>query len=104
MFGTRIVMDEEKILREGKYQLKDIYNTIDELAKQCKLVKKDKYTYICPRGRIDSQMLGIFHTDYLRQFTWFTLNVKEWTFLDDKEGNTDMIAFSKKRNRGVWND
>ncbi len=104
MLGTRIVMDEEKILREGKYQLENIYNTIDELARRCELVKKDKYTYICPRGEEDCPNLGNFHYSYLRELSWFTLNVKEWIYLDDDEGNVDLIAVNKERGQGIWNN
>jgi len=34
LLGTKIVLDEEKILKEGKYNLEDMYKTIDEYAKE----------------------------------------------------------------------
>ena len=30
MLGTRIILDEEKILREGKYKLDELYAYLDE--------------------------------------------------------------------------
>ena len=41
--GTRIVMDEDKIRREGKYDLDKVYQNIDELAEYAGLIKKNKY-------------------------------------------------------------
>ena len=41
--GTRIVMDEDKIRKEGKYDLEKIYKDIDELADNTGLIKKNKY-------------------------------------------------------------
>ncbi len=103
ILGTRIVMDEEKIIREKQYSLESIYQTIDKIAKECNLVKRDKYTYICKNGEEDSQFLGIFHYDYLIRLNWFTQNVKEWILLDD-EGYIDLIKRNKARGKGDWND
>ena len=38
--GTRIVMDEEKIRREGIYDLEKIYEDIDNIAEYAGLIKK----------------------------------------------------------------
>ena len=51
--GTRIVMDEDKIRKEGKYDLEKIYKDIDELADNTGLIKKNKYTYICQGNEKD---------------------------------------------------
>ena len=42
--GTRIVMDEDKIKREGIYDLENIYKDIDNMAEYAGLIKKNKYT------------------------------------------------------------
>ncbi|MBJ6739186.1 hypothetical protein JG667_02130, partial [Campylobacter jejuni] len=47
LLGTRIVLDEEKILKEGKYNLEDMYKMIDEYAKESGMIKIDKETYHC---------------------------------------------------------
>ncbi|EIA3709889.1 hypothetical protein K7F24_001000, partial [Campylobacter jejuni] len=39
LLGTRIVLDEEKILKEGKYNLEDMYKMIDEYAKESGMIK-----------------------------------------------------------------
>ena len=100
--GTRIVLDEEKIKREGQYDLKKLYQDIDELAEYAGLIKKNKYTYICQGNERDLAALGIFNMQNLLEEEWFTKNVKEWTWVDKKEGNTDMIKYFKKENEGVW--
>ena len=33
---------------------------------------------------------------------WFTKNVKEWTWIDKSEGNTDLIETCKKHYKCVW--
>ena len=102
MLGTKIVLDEEKIKKDNVYSVDSVYETIDKIAKECKLVKQDKYTYICPRGELDSPRLGSFIYNYLRDYDWFTLNVKEWILLDDDEGNDDLIVINKQKKKGVW--
>ena len=61
--GTRIVMDEDKIRREGKYDLDKVYQNIDELAEYAGLIKKNKYTYICQGNEKDLAALAIFGSD-----------------------------------------
>ena len=86
--GTRIVMDEDKIKREGIYDLENIYKDIDNMAEYA--------------GLIDLAALGIFNFMNLVEEEWFTKNVKEWTWIDRKEGNTDLIESCKKSNEGIW--
>lgn len=100
--GTRIVMDEDKIRREGKYDLDKIYKDIDDLAEYAGLIKKNKYTYICQGNEKDLAALAIFNFHKLIEKDWFTKNVKEWTWINKKEGNEDLIEHFKKENEGVW--
>ncbi len=100
--GTRIVLDEEKIKKEGKYNLEKIYKNIDEMAEESGLIKKNKYTYICKGDEKDLAALGIFNFQNLVEEEWFTKNVKEWIWLDKKEGNQDLIATCKKYEEGIW--
>jgi len=37
-YGIRIVMDEEKIIKEDKYDLDKIYQAIDEIAEFAKMI------------------------------------------------------------------
>ena len=100
--GTRIVLDEEKIKREGQYDLKKLYQNIDELAEYAGLIKKNKYTFVCKGDEKDLAVMGIFNFMNLVEEEWFTKNVKEWTWISKKEGNTNMIEYCKKHNEGVW--
>lgn len=56
MRGTKFILDEEKILRDGEFARSD----------------------------------------------WFTVNVKEWTWENDKEGDSDIIELLKQHNKGIW--
>lgn len=100
--GTRIVMDEEKIIKEGIYDLEELYQKIDELAEHAGLIKKDKYTYMCQGNERDLAALGIFNFMNLVKKEWFTRNVKEWIWLNKNEGDTDLIESCKKHYNCVW--
>lgn len=100
--GTRIVMNEEKIIKEGIYDLEELYRKIDELAEHAGLIKKDKYTYMCQGNERDLAALGIFNFMNLVEEEWFTRNVKEWIWIDRKEGDTDLIESCKKHYNCVW--
>ncbi|MGI0440119.1 hypothetical protein ACRE1S_06295 [Helicobacter himalayensis] len=102
LLGTRIVLDEEKILRENKYNLDEMYQLIDEIAEESGLIKIDKHTYHCKGDEKDLACLGIFVYYNLIECDWFTLNVKEWQWISEKEGNSDLIAKNKARNLGAW--
>ena len=98
LLGTRIVLDEEKILREGKYNLDEMYKLIDEIAAESGLIKVDKHTYHCKGSDKDLACLGILVYRNLINYEWFTLNVKEWDWLSEKEGNETLIG----DDMGVW--
>ena len=100
--GTRIVMDEDKIRREGKYDLDKVYQNIDELAEYAGLIKKNKYTYICQGNEKDLAALAIFNFHKLVEAEWFTKNVKEWTWIIKEEGDENLIEHFKNENEGVW--
>ena len=100
--GTRIVMDEDKIRREGKYDLDKVYQNIDELAEYAGLIKKNKYTYICQGNEKDLAALSIFNFHKLVEAEWFTKNVKEWTWINKEEGDENLIEHFKNENEGVW--
>ena len=90
--GTRIVMDEDKIRKEGKYDLDKLYQNIE----------KNKYTYICQGNEKDLAALGIFNFMNLVKQEWFTKNVKEWIWIDRKEGDTDLISTCKQHYDCAW--
>ena len=100
--GTRIVMDEDKIKREGIYNLDKLYQNIDKMAEHAGLIKKNKYTYICQGNEKDLAALGIFNFMNLVKQEWFTKNVKEWIWIDRKEGDTDLISTCKQHYDCAW--
>ena len=102
LLGTKIILDEEKILRENIYDLEKMYSLIDEMASDSGLVKIDKHTYHCKGNEQDLGCLGVFVFCKLVDCEWFTLNVKEWIWISEKEGDSDLISKSKSKNIGVW--
>ena len=86
MLGTKIVMDEAKIIREGRCDLARVYLIIDKFAQECNLVKKDKFTYLCKEDdEQDLPHLGKFTHAFLLNQKFFRDNVKEWKWLDGED-------------------
>lgn len=93
-YGIKIVMDEEKIIREGKYTLEEIYKNIDDLAEFSRMKKIDKFYYV---SKNDSPSdLGCFVWSNLEEQDWFIENVKEWLWLDKEEGIDNILEVSKE--------
>lgn len=103
MLGTKIVMDEAKIIREGRCDLARVYQIIDKFAQECNLVKKDKFTYLCKEDdEQDFPHLGKFTHAFLLNQKFFRDNVKEWRWLDDDEGqlrDADLISHIRRFER-----
>ena len=93
-YGIKIVMDEEKIIREGKYTLEEIYKNIDDLAEFSRMKKIDKFYYV---SKNDSPSdLGCFVWSNLEEQDWFIDIVKEWLWLDKEEGIDNILEVSKE--------
>lgn len=100
--GTKIVLDEEKIMKEGKYNIEELCKEIDEMAENAGLIKKDKLLYMCKGDEKDLAAMDIFNFDYLSEEEWFKENVKEWIWLNNKEGNENLIEICKEDKVGIW--
>lgn len=100
--GTKIVLDEERIMKEGKYNIEELCKEIDEMAENAGLIKKDKLLYMCKGDEKDLARLGIFNYKNLSKKEWFTKNVKEWIWLNNNEGNGNIIEICKEYKIGVW--
>ena len=100
--GVKIVLDEEKILREGKYKLDELYAYLDETAKIAKLAKQDKYTYVGNGDKEDFSRVGIFCIAEVIDNEAITKNLKEWYWLKNGVLCDDVIATSKAEGEGVW--
>ena len=93
-YGIKIVMDEEKIIREGKYTLEEIYKNIDDLAEFSRMKKIDKFYYVSKNDTPSD--LGCFVWSNLEEQDWFIDNVKEWLWLDKEEGIDDILKVLKE--------
>jgi len=95
-FGIKIVMNEEKIINDNKYDLELVYKEIDRLAEFAGMKKIDKYNYV---SKNDSPSeLGCFALTNLEKHKWFVDNVKEWLWYTPSDGVIDIIEFIKNRN------
>lgn len=100
--SVRIVLDEEKILREGKYKLEDLYAYLDEIAKEAKLHKRDKCTYVAQKSQSDMAHIAIFTINNAIHNEAITRNVKEWYWLENDEIDTNVIESAKKYDKVIW--
>lgn len=102
LLGTKIVIDEEKVLREKKYKLDVIYEYLDKLAEQCNLIRIDKNTFHAKGNEKDLANVALFVCKYAVENEWLTKNIKEWVWISENSGNEDMMAKFKKEKIGVW--
>ncbi|PSM52737.1 hypothetical protein CBLAS_0856 [Campylobacter blaseri] len=79
--GVRLLLDEEKIKREGKYSVDELYAKIDDLAKGI-LIKRDNHIYEAPSNRNDLANIMIFTLTRLSRRQWFVDNCKELVLLE----------------------
>ena len=98
----RIVLDEEKILREGKYKLDELYAYLDEIAAKSKLTKQDKYTYLSSGDENDYGRVCLFTIHYAVENEAITRNVKEWLWLMDGKPYLNVVQSAKAQGQGVW--
>jgi len=95
--GIKIVMDEEKILKEDKYDLDKIYQAIDEIAEFSKMRKIDKYYYVSINDTPSD--LGCFIWNNLEEQEWFMDNVKEWTWYEKSGKEIDIFQIIEEDNK-----
>ena len=79
-YGIKIVMNEDKIIKEGKYTLEEIYANIDDLEDITGMKKIDKNYYVSKNDTPSD--LGCFAYTNLKRKSWFMENVKELLWLD----------------------
>ena len=100
--SVRIGLDEEKILREGKYKLEDLYAYLDEIAKEEGLTKQDKYTYVGKGDEKDLSRIANFTVLEAIKNEAITRNAKEWYWLTNGEIDTNIVKAAKEYGDGVW--
>ena len=94
-YAIKIVMDEEKILKDEIYSLEEIYKSIDELALFARMKKLDKYYYVSQNDTPSD--LGCFVWSNLQEQDWFVENVKELLWLDKEEGLQDILEYIEEK-------
>jgi uncharacterized protein with HEPN domain len=94
-FGIQIIMNEEKIINDNKYDLDLVYKEIDRLAEFAGMKKIDKHNYI---SKNDSPSeLGCFIFSNLQECEWFMDNVKKITWFDPEDGIQDILEHIKSK-------
>ena len=90
MLKLQILMDEEKVLDEGKYELGDMYSIIDQLFAKFGFPKADDGFYL-EKGAPDdfAHFWSIIWA--LKDQPWFLPNVKSWLWFnsDDNDNPAD---------------
>jgi hypothetical protein len=86
MVKVEIVLDEEKVKREGKYVLEEMYKAIDDLflsygADRCESENKG-VAYCSQSGEKDLAVIGGACLD-LDDEQWFTVNASTWIMTVD---------------------
>ena len=103
MLGTKFILDEAKIEREGKYDLDKIYELIEQIATtRAKLTKIAKNHFVFTGKKDAPAYLGILVFNHLSKYEWFATNIKEWIWLDDKKGDSNIIEFLRKEGKELW--
>ncbi len=89
MFGMKIQMDEEKILREDVHNLVKVYNALDQTFAQFGLVKGETEadgtrTYWGTNKNTDFGSFCSVSTMLKVVEVWFLPNCKKWLWGDDE--------------------
>ena len=111
-YGDNILVEDKDIKLIGDLYFIDVYVEVvdsDDGSHETHThrqslgnIKIDKYTYHCKGNDKDLACLGIFVLHHLVEYDWFTLNGKEWDWISEKEGNSDLISRCKKEGEGIW--
>jgi hypothetical protein len=79
MLKMEIAFDEEKVEREGKYDIEKMYAVVDKYFLDKKLNKIGKGLYI-DRGHKDDYAKMLLFASYFKKEKWFMNNIKVWNF------------------------
>lgn len=101
MLKLKIVMDEEKIIGEGRYDLSVMLSTIDSIFTNHGLPRQSDGMYT-GTGRTDDYARFWRIIWALAKKEWFIENVKEWLWYNSDDGRDendfaveDILAFCK---------
>ena len=92
MIKVKIVLDEEKIIRERKYSLEKIWEVLDAAFLSKNIQIAEKGLYVGTNHPHDYAHFGLICMA-LEDQKWFLPNVKEWKFyINDMSENEDDFA------------
>jgi len=107
MLKLKIVMDEEKIVHEGRYDLSVLLSTIDSIFMENGLPMQDDGVYM-GTGKEDDYAKFWRIIWALAKKEWFMRNVKEWLWYNSDDGKDendfaveDILAFCKANRVGI---
>jgi hypothetical protein len=112
MFKVGILLDNDKILKEGKYPIKDIYYTVEKTYKENGFIRDvdtpdGGMMFYGVNGWADGDGM-MFSSYFLESQDWFMRYVKKWTHYENEQcayrdefGEVDMIKTIKWANRIV---
>jgi len=87
MIKMQIVMDEDKITREGKYKLDKIYGTLDNyFINKLNITKGENGFYIGSGAKGDFGNFGLAMWT-LGKKDWFMDNVKTWQYFNSEDSD-----------------
>ncbi|WP_170020404.1 hypothetical protein [Campylobacter sp. RM16190] len=95
--GVKIVLNEEKILREGIYDINEMKEVIERNAIKLGFNKIGELTYMAPDDNQALAKVGLLCHRGLMKCDWFIHNISEWTLIDTKYGDIDLIKKMKMR-------
>ena len=101
MKSVYIVLDEDKIQREGRYDLDEFYAYLDYAAKEAKLTKKDKCNYLANGDKNDNARVAVFTLCLINKNKAITRNTKELFWLDDGVPYCDYIE-EYRADKDIW--
>lgn len=92
MVWTKFELDEKKAEQLYGKSINEIYAEIDEIAKDCNLIKRDKGFYENNEGKnTDLGYLGSFVFTEMSDKEWFVKSVKTWTMYNENDGEENVL-------------
>lgn len=104
MMKVEIVLDEEKIKAEGKYDVEEIKRCVCNPFEQKALSRiktNDGSIVYCDRDRDDEHVQLLLANVSLTDESWFAHYVKKWTCVDDGE-EEDVLKTVRKIQVGAF--
>ena len=102
MRGTRFELDEQKASKLSGMSVEQMWEFINEIARQNNLIKIENGEYHTKGKNDDESDMAIFVFDNLLEMSWFTKSVKSWVEFYNDGSTEDIIHCAKIENIGVW--